>query len=516
MLVMALAWLFESCEQFAIKVVSEMMEKTAFLIFPHQLFHDTSLLSGKSVWITEEFLFFRQYNFHKQKLAFHRASMKAYEQYLRGHQIDTAYIETTDSRNDIRLLLGHLKASGFSEVEWYDTCDNWLEKRIAESLSENGLKGTRHRSLLFFNDESDVISYKPGTRKFYQTEYYIQQRKTRNVLLASDDRPVGGKWSFDAENRKKYPAGKSAPKTSFCRPNEYHAEAAIYIERHFSDHPGELNMDMLYPVVHDEAMVWLDTFLATRFESFGEYEDALVAREYILHHSVLSPLMNVGLILPQTVVERAVEYARNHEIPLNSLEGFVRQILGWREFIRLVYVRKGSFQRTRNFWGFKRKIPRAFYTGDTGILPVDQTIRKLLKTGYNHHIERLMVLSNFMLLCEFDPDEVYRWFMEMYIDAYDWVMVPNVYGMGQFADGGLMCTKPYISGSNYLLKMSDYQKGDEWTGIWDALFWRFMHVHRDYFLSNPRLGLLIKTFDKWSAEKRNHILKTADDYLNKL
>jgi deoxyribodipyrimidine photolyase-related protein len=207
--------------------------------------------------------------------------------------------------------------------------------------------------------------------------------------------------------------------------------------------------------------------------------------------------------------------AASKEIPLNSLEGFIRQIVGWREFIRLVYEREGTKQRTTNYWQFTRKIPKTFWTGDTGIAPIDCTIKKILKTGYAHHIERLMVLGNFMLLCEFDPDEVHKWFMEMFIDAYDWVMVPNVYGMTQFADGGLMTTKPYISGSNYLMKMSDYEKGS-WQPIWDGLFWRFMHVHRDFFLQNPRIGMLVKTFDKMPEEKRNAHLQNANQYLQDL
>jgi deoxyribodipyrimidine photolyase-related protein len=153
--------------------------------------------------------------------------------------------------------------------------------------------------------------------------------------------------------------------------------------------------------------------------------------------------------------------------------------------------------------------------GTTGIVPVDDAIQKLRKTAYNHHIERLMILGNFMLLCEFDPDEVYKWFMEMYIDAYDWVMVPNVYGMTQFADGGIMTTKPYISGSNYIRKMSNYPKG-VWEEIWDALFWRFMHVHRSFFLKNPRLGMLIKSFDKMPKEKQHKLITTANNYLEKL
>jgi deoxyribodipyrimidine photolyase-related protein len=180
-----------------------------------------------------------------------------------------------------------------------------------------------------------------------------------------------------------------------------------------------------------------------------------------------------------------------------------------------VYEREGTKQRTTNYWQFKRKIPTSFWTGDTGIAPIDSTIKKILKTGYAHHIERLMVLGNFMLLCEFDPDEVHKWFMEMFIDAYDWVMVPNVYGMTQFADGGLMTTKPYISGSNYLSKMSDYEKGT-WQPIWDGLFWRFMHVHRDFFLQNPRIGMLVKTFDKMPEEKRQAHLHAADNYLQSL
>ena len=172
----------------------------------------------------------------------------------------------------------------------------------------------------------------------------------------------------------------------------------------------------------------------------------------------------------------------------------------------MVYEWRGREERTRNFWGFERPIPESLWKGTTGIDPIDDTIRKVRETGYCHHIERLMVMGNFMLLNEYHPDEVYRWFMELFIDAYDWVMVPNVYGMSQFADGGLMATKPYISGSNYLMKMSNHSKGP-WQERWDALFWRFMHTNRDFFLRNPRLGMLVRTFDKMPAEKRAAILQ---------
>ena len=215
------------------------------------------------------------------------------------------------------------------------------------------------------------------------------------------------------------------------------------------------------------------------------------------------------------MIDRAIEYAEKANIPVNSLEGFVRQILGWREYIRAVYEAKGVEERTRNYWQHTRKIPISFWAGKTGIAPVDDAIRGLLNTGYNHHIERLMILGNFMLLCEFDPDEVYRWFMTMYIDSYDWVMVPNVYGMSQYADGGLMSTKPYISGSNYILKMSNYQKG-EWSEIWDGLFWRFIHKHYESFSKNPRMSMMAVQVAKMDSTKLNEHLKKANDFLEKI
>jgi deoxyribodipyrimidine photolyase-related protein len=190
--------------------------------------------------------------------------------------------------------------------------------------------------------------------------------------------------------------------------------------------------------------------------------------------------------------------------------------LGWREFIHGVYLHAGSKQRTRNFWGFERAMPPSFYNASTGIEPVDHSIRSLLQNAYNHHIERLMVLSNFMLLCEIHPDAVYRWFMEMYIDAYDWVMVPNVYGMGQFADGGLMSTKPYLSSSNYILKMSNFRADPSWTEPWDALYWRFMSTHREFFLRNPRSAMMIRQWERKDPAQQQILLERAELFLNRL
>lgn len=342
---------------------------------------------------------------------------------------------------------------------------------------------------------------------------YLNEKK-RNLLLESDGSPLGGKWTFDAENRESFPNSEVIPKVGLSIRSNILSEAMLYVDRFFSDGYGD-TANFTYPTNRKEALKWLDKFLQERLGKFGVYEDAMVATESFLYHSVLTPALNVGLLQPSEVIEATLQYAALHTVPLNSLEGFIRQITGWREFIRIVYHLEGRKQRTQNYWQFSRKIPPSFWKGETGIAPVDIVIKKVLRTAYNHHIERLMVLGNFFLLCEFDPDEVYRWFMEMYIDAYDWVMVPNVYGMTQFADGGLMTTKPYISGSNYLMKMGDWPKGD-WQKVWDGLFWRFMHVHRTFFMQNPRLGMLVKTFDKMSAEKQEAHLKAAEDFLTRL
>ena len=487
------------------------------LIFPHQLFEESPLAeNGYPVYLVEEFLFFRQYLFHKQKIAFHRASMKYYQHCLQLKGVKVYYVDAHDDLADVRKLIKALGKKNVGTIHYMDPCDDWLGKRIQSGVDKAGIQSVKHASSLFLNTKEELNQFfKPGKKKFFQTEFYISQRKKRKILIDEKGAPLGGKWSFDAENRKKYPKSKTPPSIQYPRPDPFYKEAKNYVDRCFPQNPGELSDTQLYPTNFVTTQKWFQDFLHTRFEEFGPYEDAIIGEQSILNHSVLTPMLNVGLITPKQIIDTTIRFIEEYDIPLNSAEGFVRQIIGWREFIRGVYESKGAEERTKNFWGFTRKIPASFYDGTTGVDPVDTTIKKVLRTGYCHHIERLMVLGNFMLLCEFDPDEVYRWFMELFIDAYDWVMVPNVYGMSQFADGGLMATKPYISGSNYLVKMSDYKKG-AWQSIWDALFWRFMHVHRVFFTKNPRLGMLVRSFDRMSEERRKLLIETADDYLKSL
>lgn len=490
----------------------------ALVIFPNQLYFDLSEIPNNlgRIFLVEEFLFFRQYPFHKQKLLFHRATMKAYEDYLlnSGHQVE--YIDSYQDCADVRKLIMHLKNAGCEEFVCFEPDDFLLKKRLVSEAKNEGVVLIFHPNQLFINTIVELQLYKKDHKRLFQTDFYIHQRKKRGILLDDFGGPLGGKWSFDADNRKKYPAKKMAPPLPDAVKSNYHSEAEAYVDQHFSGNLGRLQSIVYYPVTLVDANLWLNQFFEERFHEFGEYEDAIVSGESFLNHSILTPMLNVGILKPMDVIRAAIVFAEENQVEMNSLEGFVRQILGWREFVRYVYHFHSVEQRTSNFWGFERKIPQSFYEGTTGILPVDDAIKKLNKTAYNHHIERLMVLSNFMLLCEFDPDQVYQWFMEMYIDAYDWVMVPNVYGMAQFADGGKMVTKPYISGSNYIFKMSDYKKGEPWADIWDALFWRFMATHRDFFKKNPRLSMLINTFDKWEPEKRAAYLDRAEEFLRGL
>tara|TARA_B100000795_G_C22786304_1_gene434779 strand:+ start:566 stop:2053 length:1488 start_codon:yes stop_codon:yes gene_type:complete len=492
--------------------------KKVNIIFPHQLFKDSPLLEVNApFYIVEEHLFFKQYPFHKQKIAFHRATMKRYADYLREEKkLEVFYIEATADLADIRFLIPELKRKGVENINYIDPTDNWLQKRLLNSCSKYGIKTIQHQSPLFLNSKEELaVFFRKDKKKFHQTTFYTEQRKKRNILMEPDGKPTGGKWTFDTENRKKYPAKKIPPSIQFPAIDLYYIEAKAYVKEHFSNHLGSLTDYPLYPTSFETTKNWLNQFFEQRFLEFGTYEDAIVAENSILNHSVLTPMLNVGLITPNEVVHECLVFAKENKIPINSTEGFIRQIIGWREFIRGIYECKGSEERTTNFWNFKKKIPASFYNGTTGIPPVDQTIKKALKTGYCNHIERLMVLGNFMMLCEFDPDEVYRWFMELFIDSYDWVMVTNVYGMSQFSDGGLMATKPYISGSNYIIKMSNFKKG-EWQATWDGLFWRFMHTHRAFFLANPRLGMLVRMFDKMPLEKQQLHLENGEQYLAKI
>jgi deoxyribodipyrimidine photolyase-related protein len=493
--------------------------KEVTLIFPHQLFEQHPALNkSRQVAIVEHPLFFGDskypLNFHKMKLTFHRASMKLYEQMLIKDYKRVHYLDYSNFQKDKNYLFNWLNKKKFSSIHFCKVDDFILNKRIKRDSETYGIEITEYANISFLNDENYLRDYFEKKKSYFQHYFYIDQRKKFNILL-EDGKPVGGKWSLDSENRKSLPKNLEVPKLNTLKSNlDIISKSQEYVNKNFGDNPGE-NNNFYLPVTHKEAKNWLDDFLADKLLYFGDYQDAIVRDESFLFHSLLSPLINSGLLTPDYVIKVTLDFVENNSVPLNSVEGFIRQIIGWREFIRGVYLLEGVQQRNSNFWNNKREIPKSFYNGTTGIDPIDDTIRKLLKTGYNHHIERLMILGNFMLLCEIHPTEVYNWFMEMYIDAYDWVMVPNVYGMSQFADGGLMSTKPYISSSNYVKKMSDYKSGS-WTKIWDALFWNFISKHHKYFANNNRTVFISRNLEKMPNEKLQNHIEIAEEFLQRL
>ena len=483
----------------------------AAVLFPHQLFEVHPALAGVArVVLVEEPLLFSQYRFHRQKLLFHRASMKRYAERLRSTGLQVDYLETP-LLNDTTTVVRLLSQSGIRAVRYVDACDDWLSTHFADALQQQGIRATVLDDPHFLTPTSEIERFAQGKRRLFFTEFYVEQRKRLGILLDQHGKPIGGKWSFDPENRKKLPRGLSVPPVTTPREDACIDEARSYVRNYFPDALGN-DEPFAYPTDHASARAWLREFVRERLPQFGDYEDAISRHHQTLFHSMLTPMLNIGLLSPQQVLDGVL--AEQKRIPLNSLEGFVRQVIGWREFVRLVYLTRGRRQRCRNFWGFHHPMPRSCYEGTTGVEPVDEVIRRVLRTGYCHHIERLMILGNFFLLCEIHPDAVYQWFMELFIDAYDWVMVPNVYGMSQHADGGLMTTKPYISGSSYLRKMSDFPAGP-WCRIWDALYWRFVDRQEAFFAANPRMAVMVKLKAKLGNKLTEHH-RVAEAFLEQL
>ncbi|WP_308988908.1 cryptochrome/photolyase family protein [Roseibacillus persicicus] len=491
------------------------------LIFPHQLFAEhPSLEKKRPVYLLEDPLLYgidRHQplpELHPFKAVLHRASLLAFQERLEKEGFEVQLVSLPTSPATTEDQLEKLPLAQLTRIHLAEVSDYLIERRLIRFAKRNDIELVTSPSPNFLSPSEFLEREFPEGKKPFMARFYQHQRQRMDILMEGSE-PAGGQYSFDEDNRKKLPKDHPVPEAPTCKPNAFVKEAAKWADNRFgkSDVPRE---SLPYPVTHRDAEAWLEQFLTERFQEFGPYEDAISTQQRTLFHSVLTPMLNIGLLSPDQVVERALKVGKEKEIPLNSLEGFIRQVIGWREFMKAMYDQKGVEMRNRNFWNFNRSMPQAFYDGTTGIPPVDDAIRHARETGYCHHIERLMVLGNFMLLCRIDPDEVYRWFMELFIDAYDWVMVPNVYGMSQFADGGLFTTKPYLSGSNYICKMSDYKKSKDWAPIWDGLYWTFIDDHLDIFAKNHRLSMMARTCERMSPDKKAEHRQNAESFLQQL
>jgi len=481
----------------------------ATIIYPHQLFIESpALASGRVVYLVEESLILTYNPIHRQKLMLHKLTMDTYQSELEtaGYKVVRLTIHNYSTTKSV---FTKLHVDGVTKIHVVDTTDTYLERAIADSE----LDRIWYDSPLFILPKDEACERFVSSKKF-MASFYKNLRRDKNILMEPDGEPTGGQWSFDEDNRKKIPKDTRLPDDIALYDDERVSAAATWAESVECEQYGETGSWLPYDRAGAE--VFLQEFFRTRFHTFGPYEDAITTEGVRLWHSAISPLMNIGLLTPQYVLDEALSFASSNDVPINSLEGFVRQILGWREFIRASYEVDGSQMRQQNFFNHTRSLPDSFWDGTTNINPVDHSITTALQYGYTHHIERLMVMGNVMLLSQINPNDVYSWFMGMYIDAYDWVMVPNVYGMSQFADGGSFATKPYISGANYIKKMSDFPADtDGWEAIWTALYWNFIKTHHETFIKNHRMSMMPRMLAKMDPEKRDGHLRIAKEYLAK-
>ncbi len=492
--------------------------KHAVLVYPHHLFgNHPGLARDRLAVLIEDSLFFGDDRwpaaFHKQKLLLHRASMRAFESELNRRGYTTRYLPYRKGLTTIDNIRA-LAEDGIQNVTIAEPSDDVLSRRIQRACKSYGITLHIETSPMFMTPPDVRAAYMEERAHPLMADFYRRQRKRTGILMSSQGKPMGGTWSYDTDNRKRWPRDRAFPPVYSPRHGREVDRITNSINDEFPGHPGSTG-HFDYPVTHDQARRALDHFLEHRLRDFGAYEDAISATGIHLNHSVLTPALNIGLLTPDQVIQRTLDYATGQDIPINSLEGFVRQVIGWREFMHMVYEHRGVEIRNRNFWNHERAMPRCFYDGTTGLPPVDIVIRRVLDHAYCHHIERLMILGNIMVLCRIHPDDVYRWFMELFIDAYDWVMVPNVYSMSQYADGGLITTKPYISGSNYIRKMSDIAKG-EWCDTWDGLFWTFIDDHREFFAGNPRLSVMTMQLQNMDRDRLRRHRRAAETFIARM
>lgn len=466
------------------------------LIFPTQLFKDIRLLINKEVYLIEEPIYFTNFNFHKLKLAYHRAAMKYYYDYLKKNKIKVKYF---DFKNITDKFYREITSN---KIYIYDPIECELLNKLQHIYKDK----------LFILPTLNFLVY-PDIKllkdKIFKTGYsfkkfYIYYRKKFNILLKSDKSPIGDKWSFDEDNRKKIPTGLPLPQLPKIINNKYTREATIYINTYFKNNYGEINF--IYPITHKESNQWFYSFLKYKLDNFGDYEDATIQNHPFLFHSVLTPMMNIGLITDKLIISKVIKCKSK----IQNIEGFIRQIF-WRNYMMAIYmIKQPSIDIVNNT---KSNIYYKLWKGETNMYPIDSLIKKyIIPYGYSHHIIRLMYFCNFFKLCLLNYKLIYRWFMEVYIDAYNWVMFGNVYGMG--LNKIKIMTKNYIASSNYIFKMSNFKNVNNWNEIFNALYYNFININYNKLKDDYGLRYQLAYWKKKSNKQQ--IIQLANDYIKQL
>lgn len=507
------------------------------VILPTQLFHYKelanlirySLLDNNkgviNIYIVEDPYYFTRLKFHKAKLIMHRASMKYYMDYIMDNldKIKDHINKNSVDASDIKLVIHYIE---FDRVDHIYDIDAIMFDPIDVEV-RNKYNNIYIETPAFLTSRAELCNYIHTRDKNYShdSSFYRWQRKRLDVLMDGDE-PIGGSWTYDTMNREPFVTVEEVHKYRTNK-NPYVMDARIYINTHFADNPGD---DKLYfPITHDQAKYNLNIFLDKKIKEFGPYQDATHPDIKWGFHSQISSSLNNGLITPRYVLDNIMEhfnhYYKGRGTLLQSAEGFIRQLIGWREYCRMIYIDyelrgivkdiHNNEKNYINYFGFDNKLSIKWWTGETGIIYVDYLIDRAIKYCYLNHIERLMYISNIMLLCEIDPMEVYEWFITIVsIDAYDWVMVPNIFGMGTYGDGGIMMKRPYYSSSSYVSKMSGI-KDKESDKIWDALYYNFIDNNKNK-LKDYRSRQWIGNYKKKSKSEKKEIKKIANNFLKNL
>ena len=505
------------------------MSENIFLIFPHQLFKDVSILTNYDrIYLIEEPLFFfsksRPLIFHKLKLLLHRASMQYYYNFLINNKINVTYIDYKD--DDIYKFI----TKKVKSVSYYDVVDHLLQRKIDKIMNKKKIDIEKIYDSPNFICKYEHLNYIrnnifKGRTHLSHVTFYTYMRKTFDILLNNRGNYQGNKLSFDEENRLPLPKNQedNIPDIN-TKKNKYVDDAKIWVNNNFPNNYGNMDYISHMAFTHKDAEKMLDDFIDHRLIHFGDYQDAISLSSPFVYHSLLSHVINIGLLDPIDCINKVInKWENNKKVGLNNVEGFVRQILGWREYTRYLYVYHYDDMIKKNYMKAHNKLTKDWYDGTTGWIPIDETIKSAFKYGYLHHIQRLMIMGNIMNLMKFEPYEVYKWFMEFAIDSYDWVMISNVYSMALFADGGLTTTKPYISSSAYLLKMSGgrFKKDGIWDLDMNVLFYNYIANAPkiegiNYFEYNGRVKQLYLLWKRKSDDEKKDIIKRARDIMKKL
>jgi len=459
---------------------------------------------------------------HPKKIALIFAAMRKFAHALEQDGWTVAYTQLDDTDNAgsiVGELLRRAAQTGASEVlatepgEW----------RLIDKLKYAPLKVHLLPDDRFLATHAEFEAWAEG-RKALRMEYFYREMRRKTGLLMEGDQPAGGKWNFDHDNRKAAPEDVTVDGPLRFDPDATTREVLELVQARFGDNFGALE-PFWFATTRAEALQALDHFIANALPRFGDYQDAMLNENEFLYHAILSPYLNIGLLNVTEICEAAADaYASGHA-PINAAEGFIRQIIGWREYVRGIYFLEGPDYSARNILGHDRDLPWFYWGGETQMNCVAKAVGQTRTQAYAHHIQRLMVTGNFALLAGIDPAQVHEWYLAVYADAFEWVEAPNTIGMSQFADGGVIASKPYVASGAYINRMSDHCKSCHYsvsakTGDtacpFNLLYWHFLDRHRDRFSNNPRMGNMYRTWDRMDADKRKTVLAEGDALLARL